>query len=80
VDLNFNDLSAEQEQALHKVLGHCRYLAASSKWNLDERVLREVVGMLASDFDALGNVTAKKAAQANAPRIRPDGREDVVNG
>ncbi len=66
MDLNFKDLSAEQEQSLRKVLGHCNYLAASSKWNLDERVLREVLGMLASDFDALGKATAKKAAQAPA--------------
>jgi hypothetical protein len=58
--MDFKNLSAEQEQALRKVLGHCRYLAASSKWNLDERVLREAVGILADDFNALEKATAVK--------------------
>jgi len=61
MNLDFKCLTVEQEVLLRKVLGHCNYLAASSKWNVGESVLRTMQENIANDYVMLERATAKVA-------------------
>jgi hypothetical protein len=67
MDLDFKNLSAEQEAVLRKILSSCNYLMVSSTWRpgLEDSTVRRVAEGIGDDYRALTKATANKSPQVS---------------
>ena len=63
VEIDFKNLTEQQEQALRTILSKCSYLKESARYNVSDSVLQRVATELSFDYAALVNAT-EKAKQA----------------
>jgi hypothetical protein len=67
MDLDFKNLSAEQEAVLRKILSSCNYLMVSSTWRpaLEDSTVRRVAESISDDYRELTRATANKPPQVS---------------
>lgn len=67
MNLDFKNLSAEQEAILRKILSSCNYLMVSSTWRpaLEDSTVRRVAEGIGDDYRALTRVAANKLPQVS---------------
>jgi len=59
MDINFKDLSTEQENSLRSILKHLNYLKEGSRYNLTDSVVLSVTRDVVFEYAALVNATEK---------------------
>jgi hypothetical protein len=57
MDIDFKNMTLEEESAIRLILSKCRYLRESAKWNVEDSVLVGVARDLSFDYASLVNAT-----------------------
>ncbi len=59
MDINFKDLSTEQESSLRSILKHLNYLKEGSRYNLTDSIVLSVTRDVVFEYAGLVNATEK---------------------